>query len=81
MYGSGIQELHNPFCHSPFSGSHLRASVVSLHYINVCMLETLKGMFTKIMSLDQFQKQYAYNVRHMYGKEGKRTNYTPYRRE
>lgn len=34
--------------------------------------------FTKSMPVDKFDKQYAYNVRYNYGKEGKRTDYTPY---
>ena len=34
--------------------------------------------FTKLISHDNFQKQYAYSFRHMYGKEGARKNYTPY---
>lgn len=34
--------------------------------------------FTKVMELDKFDKQYAYNIRYNYGKEGSQTNWTPY---
>ena len=34
--------------------------------------------FTKIMTTDVFNKQYAYSVRHYFGKEGRRKDYTPF---
>ncbi|XP_059059366.1 DNA primase large subunit [Achroia grisella] len=34
--------------------------------------------FTKIMELDKFDKQYAYNVRYNYGKEGSKKDYSPF---
>lgn len=34
--------------------------------------------FTKVMDLDKFEKQYAYNVRYNYGKEGSKKNYSPF---
>ncbi|XP_074640778.1 DNA primase large subunit-like [Tubulanus polymorphus] len=52
-----------------------------LKAIGMSLDEALKfwrAEFSKIMDVDKFDKQYAYNIRHNYGKEGKRADYTPY---
>ncbi|VBB25945.1 unnamed protein product [Acanthocheilonema viteae] len=37
-----------------------------------------RAEFTKKMDSDKFDKQYAYNIRHNYGKEGKHADYSAY---
>jgi DNA primase large subunit len=37
-----------------------------------------KMEFTKKMDTDKFEKQYGYNIRHMFGKEGKKADYKPW---
>ena len=34
--------------------------------------------FTKKIDGDKFEKNYAYNIRHMYGQEGKKNDYRPW---
>ncbi|XP_061425179.1 DNA primase large subunit isoform X3 [Lethenteron reissneri] len=41
-------------------------------------LDFWRAEFALGVGADKFDKSYAYNVRHNYGKEGKRTDYTPY---
>ncbi|KAL9232528.1 hypothetical protein vseg_007633 [Gypsophila vaccaria] len=37
-----------------------------------------KSEFSKKVGPEKFDKEYAYSIRHSYGKEGKRVDYTPY---
>jgi DNA primase large subunit len=41
-------------------------------------LTFLRNKFAKTVAGDKFDKEYAYNIRHSYGKEGKRNDYIPY---
>ncbi|KAM7542217.1 hypothetical protein Aperf_G00000017327 [Anoplocephala perfoliata] len=41
-------------------------------------LKFWRNSFAPKIDADQFAKQYAYSIRHNYGKEGKRADYTPY---
>ena len=41
-------------------------------------LNFFKQKFSKVTSVDKFEKDYAYHIRHTYGQEGKRVDYPPY---
>lgn len=52
-----------------------------LKAIGVTLEDSLKFWreeFTRVIDPEKFDKQYSYNIRHNYGKEGSNTNYTPY---
>jgi len=49
--------------------------------IGLTMKESLnfwRKAFARKVDADKFQKSYSYNIRHSYGQEGKRADYTPY---
>jgi len=37
-----------------------------------------RAELSQSIGADKFDKEYAYNIRHSYGKEGRKANYTPY---
>lgn len=37
-----------------------------------------KQEFVKKMDAEKFEKEYSYNIRHMFGKEGKKSDYRPW---
>ena len=41
-------------------------------------LKFFQKKYEKKTPIDKFEKEYAYNIRHSYGLEGKRVNYAPY---
>ncbi|KAL5022677.1 hypothetical protein ScPMuIL_001832 [Solemya velum] len=77
-----MQQLH----HSLRQNHHMRhwgrqQYGLFLKGIGLSMEEAIKFWrteFTKLMDGDKWDKQYSYNIRHNYGKEGKRADYTPY---
>lgn len=85
-----LSPLHFPLCMQS-SMEHMKADGHLKHGGRMHLGLFLKGIglsladamvfwrqsFSKVGG-DKFQKQYAYNVRHNYGKEGKRIDYTPY---
>ncbi|GAB6033482.1 DNA primase large subunit [Chamberlinius hualienensis] len=77
-----MQSLHEVFRRDHHVRHHGRLQYsLFLKGIGMTLEEILimwKEEFTKVMDGDKFDKQYAYNLRHSYGKEGKRANYTPY---
>lgn len=74
-------------CHDSLRHTHKLKHQGRLQYglfikgIGVTMEDSIRFFreeFTKVVDPEKFDKQYLYNIRYNYGKEGKRKNFTPY---
>lgn len=85
-----LAEISYPLCmqtlHKKLRKEHHLKHFARLQYIlflkgiGVTLEDALRfwrSEFTKKMDADKFDKAYAYNVRHSYGKAGKMANYSP----
>lgn len=75
------------YCHETLRTKHHAKHGGRLQYglflkgIGVTMEDSLRFWreeFSKMMEPDKFDKAYAYGIRYNYGKEGSKTNWTPY---
>lgn len=75
-------------CHDTFRSTHHLKHGARMQYglflkgIGVTLEDSLRFWreeFTRgTVTLEKFEKEHAYNIRHNYGKEGSRVNYSPY---
>ncbi|VDO62249.1 unnamed protein product [Schistosoma margrebowiei] len=74
-FEENISEESNP--------DDLKSNAFHPHHLGIGLpleesLKFWRKSFSPKYDNDQFNKAYAYNIRHNYGKEGKRADYTPY---
>ena len=74
--------LHRKIKETGHAKHHMRLQFsLFLKGIGLTLEDSLKywqELFSKKTTAADFQKNYSYNIRHSYGLEGKRVNYTPY---
>ena len=75
MIGIVFKTLIDSYC---MTISVVFCRVLNPHNNPLVLRSSSNSNFQRSWICFQFDKQYAYNIRHNYGKEGKRADYTPY---